>query len=62
MFVANVDEWYAELKSNGINVSERPNESIRGLRNMTVVDPDGNRLRMCTGLTTYIRKSGKVFG
>lgn len=62
LFVANVDEWYAELQSKDIYVSERPNESIRGLRNMTVVDPDGNRLRICTRLSTYIRKRGKVFG
>src|SRR5262245_29294468 len=46
-YVADVDAWYAEFKRKGISVHEPPNQSIEGLRDMTVVDPDGNKLRFC---------------
>jgi len=31
-------------------VTEPPNESLEGLRDMTAADPDGNQLRICTRL------------
>src|SRR3954447_20631402 len=34
----------------GVAVGEPPDEGIEGLRSMTVVDPDGNQLRICTRL------------
>ncbi|WP_331457200.1 VOC family protein [Bacillus sp. FJAT-29937] len=50
-FVPNVDNWYSELKSKkDIRIAEPPNEGLEGLRTMTVVDPDGNQLRICTRL------------
>lgn len=50
-FVPNVDNWYNELKDNkDINIIEPPNESLEELRMMTLVDPDGNQLRICTRL------------
>jgi catechol 2,3-dioxygenase-like lactoylglutathione lyase family enzyme len=50
-FVPNVDTWYSELKSKkDIHIIEPPCEDLEGLRMMTVVDPDGNQLRICTRL------------
>jgi catechol 2,3-dioxygenase-like lactoylglutathione lyase family enzyme len=48
-FVPNVDSWYNELKGKSVlgNI-ETPHEQIDGLRMMTVVDPDGNQIRICT--------------
>lgn len=51
LFVPNVDNWYNELKyKKDICIPDPPNEDIEGLRMMTVVDPDGNQLRICTRL------------
>jgi catechol 2,3-dioxygenase-like lactoylglutathione lyase family enzyme len=53
-FVPNVDSWYSDLKSKiDTNILELPNEDLEGLRMMTVVDPDGNQLRICTRLKEY---------
>ncbi len=49
LFVPNVDNWYDELKiKKDIHITSPPNEDIEGLRMMTVTDPDGNQLRICT--------------
>ncbi|WP_327204728.1 VOC family protein [Paenibacillus sp. DMB20] len=49
LFVPNVDDWYSELKNKKeIRMIEPPNEDIEGLRMMTITDPDGNQLRICT--------------
>ena len=49
LFVPNVDEWYDELKiKNDMHITRPPNEDIEGLRMMTVTDPNGNQLRICT--------------
>lgn len=50
LFVPDVDAWYADLVDRGVPVHEAPNESIEGLRDMTVLDPDGNQIRVCTRL------------
>lgn len=51
LFVPNVDNWYMELRSKiGPYIIQPPHEDIEGLRMMTVVDPDGNQLRLCTEL------------
>jgi catechol 2,3-dioxygenase-like lactoylglutathione lyase family enzyme len=55
IYVANVDDWYAELQKKGVSVHEPPNESLQGLRDMTVIDPDGNKLRFCTRLKDWRR-------
>jgi len=48
--VPDVDAIYSEFRSRGIVVKEPPNESLEGMRDMTVVDPDGNQLRFITRL------------
>ena len=50
LYVPDVDAWYAECLRKGVPVQEAPNESLDGLRDMTVVDPDGNQLRIGTRL------------
>ena len=49
-YVPDVDAWYAEFQRKEIPVQEPPNQSIDGLRDMNVLDPDGNKLRFCTRL------------
>ena len=49
-YVPDVDAWYDEFRQKGTPVHEAPHEGIEGLRMMTVVDPDGNQLRVCTRL------------
>lgn len=49
-FISNVDEWYAEFQGRGVAVKSPPSETLEGLRDMTVVDPDGNQLRFMTRL------------
>ncbi len=49
-YVADVDAWYAEFQARKIAIHEAPNESFEGLRDMTIIDPDGNQLRICTRL------------
>jgi catechol 2,3-dioxygenase-like lactoylglutathione lyase family enzyme len=55
-YVPAVDAWHAEFVGNGIAVAEPPNEDLPGLRMMTVVDPDGNKLRMCQRLEGWSRE------
>ena len=52
--VPDVDVWYADLLCRGTTVQEPPNESLEGLRMMTVFDPDGNQLRVMTRLQPRI--------
>ena len=47
-YVPDVDGWYAEFQGKGVPVHEPPNQTIQGLRDMTVLDLDGNKLRFCT--------------
>lgn len=48
-FVPNVDSWYSGLKSKlSSQIIKPPSEDIEGLRMMTVLDLDGNKLRICT--------------
>lgn len=53
-FVSDVDGWFHEFQSKGVPIQEAPNEALEGLRMMTVVDPDGNQLRICTRLEKQI--------
>ena len=50
LYVPDVDAWYAECLRTGVAVTEPPSESLAGLRDMTVADPDGNQLRIGTRL------------
>jgi catechol 2,3-dioxygenase-like lactoylglutathione lyase family enzyme len=47
-YVPDVDTWHAELQARNVPVQEPPNDDLPGIRMMTVVDPDGNKLRFCT--------------
>jgi uncharacterized glyoxalase superfamily protein PhnB len=51
LYVPDVDDWYAELSGKGVAIKEPPCEDLPGLRMMTVVDPDGNQLRIATRLS-----------
>lgn len=46
--VPDVDAWHAEFVGRGVTVCEPPNNGLPGLRMMTVMDPDGNQLRILT--------------
>lgn len=48
LFVDHVDDWHAELRGKGVAVELPPTDQPWGLREMHLVDPDGNRLRLCT--------------
>ena len=51
-YVDDVDELYAEFDKSGVAVSEPPGNSLGlDLRDMLVVDPDGNRLIFLTRST-----------
>jgi catechol 2,3-dioxygenase-like lactoylglutathione lyase family enzyme len=48
-YVRNVDDCFAEFKSKGIPITEYPSNSLGpDIRDMLVVDPDGNRLSFLT--------------
>ncbi len=48
-YVANVDECYAQFRQRGVPVKEPPSNSLGpDIRDMLVVDPDGNRLSFLT--------------
>jgi uncharacterized glyoxalase superfamily protein PhnB len=55
LYVPDVDAWFSEFLRTGIAVQEPPNESLQGLRRLTVVDPDGNKLHICTRLSEWRR-------
>jgi catechol 2,3-dioxygenase-like lactoylglutathione lyase family enzyme len=51
LFVDSVDDWHAALRGRGIAIERAPTDQPWGLREMHVLDPDGNRLRICTRLS-----------
>ena len=55
LYIADVDAWYGEFRRKGVPVHEPPDEYLQGLRSMTVVDPDGNKLHICTRLAEWHR-------
>ncbi|MCB1052427.1 MAG: VOC family protein [Acidobacteria bacterium] len=50
-YIKNVDEYFAQLQNKGVHVHEPPTNSIPGIRDMLVIDPDGNRLSFLTHTT-----------
>ena len=48
LYVADVDAWYAELVSRGLEVAAAPRNQPWGNRDLRIVDPDGNQLCLCT--------------
>ena len=55
LYVPDVDAWYVEFQQRGVQVQEPPSQTLQGLRDMTVIDPDGNKLRICTRLEGWSR-------
>jgi catechol 2,3-dioxygenase-like lactoylglutathione lyase family enzyme len=55
LYVDDVDAWYAEFQAKGVSVVEPPNNDLPGVRIMTVLDLDGNKLRFCTRLADWQR-------
>ena len=55
LYVRDVDAWFEELRQKRVRVHEPPNENLQGLRSITVVDPDGNKLHICTRLPEWRR-------
>jgi catechol 2,3-dioxygenase-like lactoylglutathione lyase family enzyme len=55
LYVPDVDAWFVEFQARGVPVQEPPNECLQGLRSMTVLDPDGNKLHICTRLEGWSR-------
>lgn len=49
-YVPDVDAWHQEFVSRNVPIQEAPEESLPGLRMMSLVDPDGNQLRIATRL------------
>lgn len=48
-YVADVDECHAQFRQQGVPVEQPPGNSLgAGIRDMLVVDPDGNRLSFIT--------------
>lgn len=48
-YVENVDDCYSEFCNNGVVISEPPSHSLGpDIRDMLVIDPDGNRLSFIT--------------
>jgi catechol 2,3-dioxygenase-like lactoylglutathione lyase family enzyme len=47
-FVPDVDAWYRDFTGAGVRPESPPTDAPYGIREMCVVDPDGNRLRFGT--------------
>jgi catechol 2,3-dioxygenase-like lactoylglutathione lyase family enzyme len=52
LYVTDVDGWQAELLTRGIVAEHAPTDRPWGNREMLVRDPDGNKLCICTALST----------
>jgi catechol 2,3-dioxygenase-like lactoylglutathione lyase family enzyme len=49
-FVPDVDAWYQDFTIRGVRPEAPPQVTDYHVREMTVIDPDGNRLRFGTRL------------
>lgn len=50
LYVPDVDAWYEEWRNRGVPICQPPANNLPGLRDMTVVDPDGNKICVLTRL------------
>jgi catechol 2,3-dioxygenase-like lactoylglutathione lyase family enzyme len=62
VFVPDVDALYAELRGRGTPVQEAPHVGIEGRRVMTLLDPDGNRFRICAKSTSSLSSTDRRRG
>jgi catechol 2,3-dioxygenase-like lactoylglutathione lyase family enzyme len=60
LYVPDVDGWFSEFRDKGVAVQEPPDEYLQGLRSMTIQDPDGNKLHICTRLPVWQRQTEEV--
>ncbi len=50
VYVPNVDAWQAEFLARGVLADGPPQNQPWGNRELSLSDPDGNRLRICSVL------------
>jgi uncharacterized glyoxalase superfamily protein PhnB len=50
LYVPDVDTWQAELLTRGVIAEEPPQDQPWGNRELSLTDPTGNRLRICSVL------------
>ncbi|MGH9847416.1 MAG: glyoxalase superfamily protein, partial [Blastocatellia bacterium] len=50
LYVPDVDAWYEEWRNRGVPIRQPPANNLPGLRDMTVVDPDSNKICVLTRL------------
>ncbi|MCI0388021.1 MAG: glyoxalase superfamily protein [Acidobacteria bacterium] len=50
LYVPDVDAWHEEWRNRGVPIHQPPANNLPGLRDMTVVDPDGNKICILTRL------------
>ena len=55
LYVSDVDAWFEEFRRKNVTIQEPPDEYLEGLRSMTIVDPDGNKLHICMRLAQWRR-------
>lgn len=60
LYVPDVDAWFSEFRRKGVQVQEPPDEYLQGLRSMTILDPDGNKLHICTRLSDWQRQAEQL--
>jgi catechol 2,3-dioxygenase-like lactoylglutathione lyase family enzyme len=48
LYIDDADGLYKRLRADGVEVDSTPEEQPWGLREMSLRDPDGNRLRLAT--------------
>ena len=51
-FVDDVNAWHGDFMSRGVKPDASPADTNYGVREMAVVDPDGNRLRFGTRISS----------
>jgi catechol 2,3-dioxygenase-like lactoylglutathione lyase family enzyme len=57
LIVDDVDAFHAEIRRRGVQPEQEPTSTAWGTREMTVMDPDGNRIRFANAVTS--RRDGK---
>jgi catechol 2,3-dioxygenase-like lactoylglutathione lyase family enzyme len=48
LYVPDVDRWFAELENREVPIERPPRDEPWGNRELSLRDPDGNQLRVCT--------------
>jgi catechol 2,3-dioxygenase-like lactoylglutathione lyase family enzyme len=52
LYVEDVDAFYAEITGRGIKAESAPEDFEGVVRDFRVIDPDGNKLDICTRLSS----------